>query len=90
MKMTEQLKLLEELSCLIVNTLALTAVGIGSEMHDYEPVIIHEYFGAIDSLQQKAQLLCIQIIDNFYQPISENINVENFLDETQKDDLEET
>jgi hypothetical protein len=61
-----RLRLLEELSGLIANTLALTAVGIGTDIQNYESHVIHEYFGAIDTLLQKIQELCLQIISSYF------------------------
>lgn len=86
-----RLRLLEELNGVITNILALTAVGIGSDIQDYESNVIHEYLGAIDTLLQKAQALCLQIIKTYFSSklVSENVaDTKALLTKTENSQLE--
>jgi hypothetical protein len=71
------------LSVVIGNTLALATVAIDSDIANYKLRTIHEYFGAIDTLQQKAQELLQRIIRTHYQRLT--IQKEVILTESDKD-----
>jgi hypothetical protein len=62
-----RLLLLEELNAVIANSLALTAVVLGSNIPNYKTHDIHEYFNAIDTLLQKTQELCVQLINTYFE-----------------------
>jgi hypothetical protein len=62
-----RLLLLEELSNVIANSLALTTVALESDIPNYKPQVIHEYFGTMDTLLQKTQELCVQLINTYFE-----------------------
>ena len=62
-----RLLLLEDLSNVIANSLALTTVAIGCDIPNYKSHVIHEYFGAMDTLLQKTQDLCTQLINSYFE-----------------------
>ena len=62
-----RLLLLEELSNVIANSLPLTAVAIECDTPNYKSHVIHEYFSTMDTLLQKTQELCTQLINSYFK-----------------------
>jgi hypothetical protein len=61
-----QRSLLDEITTTLAYAKAMAAVAIGSDFHQYEIHIIHNYLGGIHSLLEKIDEMQQQLMKTFY------------------------